>query len=80
MADLNLYEVGVRKHTTTMKLSDEEAQAFKDQGVSVKKAGTVEPAERQPVTAPPYAVDEDDKPLPESEPGVRRRSRTPRNK
>ena len=80
MADLNLYEVGVRKHTTTMKLSDDEAQAFEDQGVSVKKLGNVEEAKRQPVTAPPYAVDEDGKELPKVAPGVRQRSRQPKNK
>ena len=80
MADLNLYEVQVRNHTTTMQLSDADVQAFKDQGVSVKKAGTVEPAQRQDVTAPSYAVDEDGKALPEPEPGVRRRSRQPKNK
>lgn len=80
MADLGMYEVGVRNHTTLMQLSDEDAKAFKDQGISVKKQGKVEQAERQPVTAPPYAVDEDGKDLPESEPGVRRRSRQPKNK
>lgn len=80
MADLNLYEVGVRKHKTTMKLSDEDAQAFKDEGVHCKKVGSVEPAQRQDVTAPPYAVDEDGKDLPKTAPGVRQRSRQPKNK
>lgn len=80
MAELDSYEVGVRNHTARMRLSADDAKALKDQGVSVKKAGKVEPAERQPVTAPPYAVDEDGKELPKVAPGVHQRSRTPRNK
>lgn len=80
MADLNEYEVGVRGHTTKMQLSDDEAQAFKDQGVSVKKAGKVAPAERQDVVAPPYGLDDEGNALPEDKAGVRRRARTPRNK
>lgn len=80
MANLDQYEVGVRGHTTRMQLSAEEAQAFKDEGVHCKKVGSVEPAQRQDVTAPPYAVDEDGKDLPKTAPGVRQRSRQPKNK
>jgi hypothetical protein len=80
MAELNRYEVQVRNHTTTMRLSDEDAKALKERdGLTVKKLGEAKQQDRQDVTAPPYAVDEDDKPLP-SDGGVRRRGRLPRNK
>jgi hypothetical protein len=80
MAELNLYEVQVRNHKTTMQLNDEDAQAFKDQDVEIKRVGSVEPQDRQDVIAPPHAVDEDGKALPEQEPGVRLRKRTVQNK
>lgn len=80
MAKLNLYEVPVRNHVTTMQLSDDDVKAYKDRGVDITKVGSVEPAQRQDVTQPPHAVDEDGNDLPESEPGVRRRGRQPKNK
>ena len=78
MAELNLYEVPVRNNmTTTMQLSDEDAEAFKERdGLDIKKVGSVKQAERQDVTAPPYAVDGDGNKLPESRSGsVRLRRR-----
>lgn len=80
MADLNLYEVQVRNHKTTMQLSDEDADAFKDQGVEITRIGSVEQTQRQDVSAPPHAVDDDGNALPEQEPGVRLRKRTVANK
>lgn len=81
MAKLDLYEVPIRNHVTTMKLSEADAKAFRERdGLTIKKVGSVEPAQRQDVTAPPHAVDEDGKDLPQSEPGVRRRGRQPKNK
>lgn len=82
MAKLNLYEVQHRGHTAVMKLSDEDAQAFKDRdGLAVKKVGASKPAAREDVVAPPYAVDEDGKDLPEAKSGtIRTRARQVRNK
>lgn len=81
MSKLDLYEVQHRGHTTTMKLSEEDAEAYRERdGLEVKKLGSAKPAERQDVTAPPHAVDEDGEDLPEQERGVRRRSRQPKNK
>lgn len=80
MAKLNLYEVPHRNHTATLQLSDEDAKAYRDRGVDIKKVGSVEPGQRQDVAQPPHAVDEQGNDLPESEPGVRRRGRQPRNK
>lgn len=79
---LNLYEVSVRNHTTTMQLSDDDAEAYRERdGLTVTKVGSVKPAGRQDVTAPPYAVDEDGKRMPEGKSGaVRSRSRQPQNK
>lgn len=54
MADLSLYEVTHRNFTTTMKLSEEDAESL-----GATKVGDVETAQPQPVTRPPYAVDED---------------------
>lgn len=78
-----LYEVPIRNNmTTTMQLSDEDAEAFRERdGLDIKKVGSIAEGERQPVTAPPHAVDEDGKPLPESKQGtVRERARKPLNK
>ncbi|BBG01560.1 MULTISPECIES: hypothetical protein [Pseudonocardia] len=78
---LHLYEVGVRRHTTVMKLSDEDAKAFAERdGLEVKKLGAAKPAARVDVPAPSYAVDEDGGELPKDDGGVRRRGRQPRNK
>lgn len=82
MSKLDLYEVQHRGHTTTMKLSAEDADAYRDRdGLRVKKLGPAKPAERQDVTAPTHAVDEQGEPLPEAKAGtVRSRSRQPKNK
>lgn len=52
MADLALYEVAVRGHKTTMKLSADDAERH-----GGKKVGEVKKAEPQPVTRPSYAND-----------------------
>jgi hypothetical protein len=76
---LNLYDVQVRNHVTTMKLSDDAAKAMKADGYELTRAGSTKPAQRQDVLQPPHAVDEDGNDLPASSDGnarVRSRSRS----
>ena len=82
MAKLDLYEVPIRNHVTTMRLSEEDAKAYRERdGLNIKKLGPAEAGQRQDVTAPSHAVDEDGNDLPEAKQGtVRTRSRQPRNK
>lgn len=54
MAELALYEVQHRNITTHMKLTEEEAEVYGD---LAKKVGNVKPAERQPITQPPWATE-----------------------
>lgn len=58
MAELALYEVQHRNFTTTLKLSEEEAESYGDRA---KKVGDVKPAERQPITQPPWATTDSEK-------------------
>jgi hypothetical protein len=53
VAELALYEVQHRNFTTTVKLSEEEAEEYGDRA---KRIGDVKPAERQPITQPSYAT------------------------
>lgn len=53
MAELAMYEVQHRGIKTMMKMSEEDAEAYGD---LAKKVGDVKPAERQPVTQPPWAT------------------------
>lgn len=52
MAELGLYEVQHRGITTRIKMTEEDAETYGDQA---KRVGDVKPAERQPVTQPPWA-------------------------
>lgn len=52
MAELGLYEVQHRGITTQIKMTEEDAETYGDQA---KRIGDVKPAERQPVTQPPWA-------------------------
>jgi hypothetical protein len=56
VADLHVYEVPVRGHKTTMKLSEEDAKAL--YGDDAKRVGEAKKAEPQPVTRPPYDTGE----------------------
>lgn len=56
MAELGLYEVPVRGHTTVMKLSEEDAKAL--YGDDAKRVGDAKKAEPQPVGRPPYDTGE----------------------
>lgn len=58
MADLDLYEVPVRGHTTTMRLTAEDAKAL--YGDQAKKVGPVEPTVPNPAPRPPWAVEADE--------------------
>lgn len=58
MAELALYEVQHRNITTHMKLTEEEAEVYGD---LAKKVGEVAPAERQPITQPPWATTDSEK-------------------
>lgn len=69
---LKLYTVKVRKHETTMKLSDDAAQAMKDDGYELSESGTANDIERQDVAQPAHATDHDGNPLPVTDDGNRR--------
>jgi hypothetical protein len=76
VADLDLYDVPVRGHVTQMKLTKEDAELY-----GAKKVGSVKPAEPQPVSRPPYAVDADEDEEPqEKSASSRNKSRTASNK
>lgn len=76
---LHLYDVKVRNHVTSMKLSDDGAKAMETEGYELTRTGSTKPAERQDVVQPPHALDEDGNALPASADGnarVRSRSRS----
>lgn len=58
MAELALYEVQHRGIKTMMKMSEEDAEVYGD---LAKKVGDVAPAERQPITQPPWATNASEK-------------------
>lgn len=82
MADLYLYEVPVRGHVTTMKLSAEDAEAL--YGDAAKRVGPAKLAEAQPVSRPPWDTGEVRDPADDSstEAGVadEKKAPAPRNK
>lgn len=65
MAELHLYEVQHRNHIATLKLTEEDAEAYGD---LAKKVGDVKPAGPQPVQRPPWAVEVDDLGAPVDDP------------
>lgn len=72
MAELALYEVTHRNFTTTMQLSEEDAEAL-----GATRVGDVKPGEPQPVTRPSHAVDESAQ---ESTPAEEKKAPASRNK
>lgn len=79
MAELFVYEIPHRNFTTTVKLSEEDAEAL--YGDAAKKLGAAKPAEAQPVWGPDLSDDDGDEPVEEKKaPPARNKARSSTSK